>query len=173
MNKTFLEYVAEDIIGKYGTDLSRIAVVFPNKRAALFLNEHLARIAGQPVRSPAYSTISDLVSQHTCLKPADPIKRICDIHKSFTKCTGIDETLDHFYGWGQLLLADFDDIDKNMADASKVFCNLRDLHELDDVSYLSNVQVETLKLFFSNFSEDKTTELKQRFMKIWSRYHDI
>ena len=97
MNKTFLEYVAEDIIGKYGTDLSRIAVVFPNKRAALFLNEHLARIAGQPVWSPAYITISDLFRQHTDLKPADPIKLICDIHKSFTKCTGIDETLDHFY----------------------------------------------------------------------------
>lgn len=29
--KKFLEYVAEDIIQKYGTDLSRIAIVFPTK----------------------------------------------------------------------------------------------------------------------------------------------
>ena len=173
MNKTFLEYVAEDIIGKYGTDLSRIAVVFPNKRAALFLNEHLARIVGQPVWSPAYITISDLFRQHTDLKPADPIKLICDIHKSFTKCTGIDETLDHFYGWGQLLLADFDDIDKNMADADSIFCNLKDIHELDDISYLDDEQKEMLKRFFANFSDDIESELKKRFLSLWSHFGDI
>ena len=173
MNKTFLEYVAEDIIGKYGTDLSRIAVVFPNKRAALFLNEHLARLAGQPVWSPAYITISDLFRQHTDLKPADPIKLICDIHKSFTKCTGIDETLDHFYGWGQLLLADFDDIDKNMADADSIFCNLKDIHELDDISYLDDEQKEMLKRFFANFSDDIESELKKRFLSLWSHFGDI
>ena len=173
MNKTFLEYVAEDIIGKYGTNLSRIAVVFPNKRAALFLNEHLARIAGQPVWSPAYITISDLFRQHTDLKPADPIKLICDIHKSFTKCTGIDETLDHFYGWGQLLLADFDDIDKNMADADSIFCNLKDIHELDDISYLDDEQKEMLKRFFANFSDDIDSELKKRFLSLWSHFGDI
>ena len=173
MNKTFLEYVAEDIIGKYGTDLSRIAVVFPNKRAALFLNEHLARIAGQPVWSPAYITISDLFRQHTDLKTADPIKLICDIHKSFTKCTGIDETLDHFYGWGQLLLADFDDIDKNMADADSIFCNLKDIHELDDISYLDDEQKEMLARFFANFSDDIDSELKKRFLSLWSHFGDI
>ena len=173
MNKTFLEYVAEDIISKYGTDLSRIAVVFPNKRAALFLNEHLARIAGQPVWSPAYITISDLFRQHTDLKTADPIKLICDIHKSFTKCTGIDETLDHFYGWGQLLLADFDDIDKNMADADSIFCNLKDIHELDDISYLDDEQKEMLKRFFANFSDDIESELKKRFLSLWSHFGDI
>ena len=173
MNKTFLEYVAEDIISKYGIDLSRIAVVFPNKRAALFLNEHLARIAGQPVWSPAYITISDLFRQHTDLKPADPIKLICDIHKSFTKCTGIDETLDHFYGWGQLLLADFDDIDKNMADADSIFCNLKDIHELDDISYLDDEQKEMLKRFFANFSDDIESELKKRFLSLWSHFGDI
>ena len=173
MNKTFLEYVAEDIIGKYGTDLSRIAVVFPNKRAALFLNEHLARIAGQPVWSPAYITISDLFRQHTDLKTADPIKLICDIHKSFTKCTGIDETLDHFYGWGQLLLADFDDIDKNMADADSIFCNLKDIHELDDISYLDDEQKEMLARFFANFSDDIESELKKRFLSLWSHFGDI
>ena len=76
MNKTFLEYVAEDIISKYGTDLSRIAVVFPNKRAALFLNEHLARLAGQPVWSPAYITISDLFRLLPIYRPdAPPLQR--------------------------------------------------------------------------------------------------
>lgn len=171
--KTFLEFVAEDIIRKYGTDLSRIAVVFPNKRASLFLNEHLARIAGKPIWSPAYITISDLFRQHSALTVGDPVKLTCDIHKSFTECTGIEESLDHFYGWGQLLLADFDDLDKNMADASKALANIRDIHEFDDISYLTEGQKQMLRKFFSNFSENHNTALKERFLKMWSHLYDI
>lgn len=171
--KTFLEYVAEDILRKHGTDLSRIAVVFPNKRASLFLNDYLARMAGRPVWSPSYITISDLFRRHSTLMTGDPIKLVCDIHKSFTEETGISESLDHFYGWGQLLLADFDDLDKNMADATKVFANLRDIHELDDITYLTDEQREMLRRFFSNFSEEQNTVLKERFLKLWSRFGDI
>ena len=175
--KTFLEYVAEDILSKYGTDLSRLVVVFPNKRASLFLGEHLARLAGRPVWSPQYITISDLFRQYSARTVADPIKLVCDLHKSFVAQTSIDETLDHFYGWGQLLLADFDDLDKNMADADKVFANLRDIHELDDVSYLSDEQKEAIRRFFSNFSADHNSLLKERFLSLWSHmghiYHDF
>ena len=175
--KGFLEYVADDILSKYGTDLSHTAVVFPNKRASLFLNEYIARKAGKPVWSPAYITISDLFRSHSQLTVGDPIKLICDLHKSFIRQTGIDETLDHFYGWGQLLIADFDDIDKNMADADKVFANLRDIREFDDINYLTEKQKEALKRFFSNFSDDHNTLLKERFIKLWSHmgnvYHDF
>ena len=171
--KSFLEYVAEDIIEKYGHDLSRTAIVFPNKRASLFLNEHLARLTDHPIWSPSYITISDLFRQQSSLQVADPIKLVCDLHQSFVTCTGIDETLDHFYGWGQLLLSDFDDIDKNMADADRVFANLRDIHELDDVSYLTDEQRAIIRQFFSNFSEDHNSALKERFLKLWSHFADI
>jgi CRISPR/Cas system-associated exonuclease Cas4 (RecB family) len=171
--KTFLEYVAEDILRKYGTDLSHITVVFPNKRASLFLNEHLARLAGKPIWSPAYTTISDLFRQHATRQVADPIKLVCDLHKSFTAQTGIDETLDHFYGWGQLLLNDFDDIDKQLADADRVLANLSDLHEMDDDSFLSDEQRQVLRRFFSTFSDDHTSELRQRFLRLWSHMADI
>jgi len=172
-NRTFLEYVAEDLIKKYGHDLSRTAVVFPNKRAALFMNEHLARIARQPIWSPAYITISDLFRRHSQYAVADQIKLICDLHKVFTKCAGLDETIDHFYGWGQLLLADFDDLDKNMGDADRIFCNLYELHEYDDTSYITEEQKELLKRFFANFESGDDTELKRRFSKIWLHLKDI
>ena len=171
--KPFLEYVAEDLISKYGTDLSRTAVVFPNKRAALFMNDYLARTAGKPLWSPAYITISDLFRSLSPLQVADSIKLVCELHKSFAHCTGSTETLDHFYGWGQLLLADFDDIDKNMADADRVFANLRDLHELDDISYLSDEQREMIRKFFSNFTDAHDSELKERFLRLWSHFADI
>lgn len=171
--KAFLEIVAEDIIRKYGTDLSRIAVVFPNKRASLFLNEALARLAGHPIWSPACITISDLFRQHSSLTVGDPIKLACELYRSFTSVTGIDETLDHFYGWGQLLISDFDDIDKNMAVAHDVFRNLRDIHELDDLSYLTEEQTTLLQRFFNNFSPDHNSELKRRFLQLWSHIEDI
>ncbi|MBQ7472118.1 MAG: PD-(D/E)XK nuclease family protein [Prevotella sp.] len=173
MNTTFLEVVAQDILRKHGYDLSRIAIVFPNKRASLFMNDHLARLAGRPIWSPAYITISDLFRRHSTLVVADPIKQVCDLHRIFVQTTGMSETLDHFYGWGQLLLSDFDDIDKNMADADKVFANLRDLHELDDLSYLTEEQKALLKKFFSNFADDQESELKRRFLSLWSRFSDI
>lgn len=171
--KSFLEHVAEDIVRKYGTNLSRIAVVFPNKRASLFLNDHLARQVDQPIWSPSYTTISDLFRQQSQRTVADPIKLVCDLHKSYIQQTGTNSTLDMFYGWGQLLLSDFDDIDKNMADADKVFANLRDIHELDDVSYLTEEQKQVIRQFFSNFSEEHNSLLKERFMSLWSHMGDI
>ena len=114
---SFLSSVASTLLNRFGTDLSRVAVVFPNKRASLFHNDYLARQAGRPLWSPAYITISDLFRSHSHLKVADPILLVCELHKCFTQCTGINESLDHFYGWGQLLVSDFDDVDKNMADA--------------------------------------------------------
>ena len=171
--KAFLKIVAKDMLEKYGTDMSDIAVVFPNKRASLFLNSYLAQLARKPIWTPTYITISDLFRRHTDLKVADPIKSICDLHKTFVKCTGIDETLDHFYGWGQLLLSDFDDVDKNMVDAKQIFANLSDIHELDDVSYLTDYQKQMIKKFFSNFSDEHNSELKKRFLQLWCHFYDI
>ena len=170
---TFLEHVAADLLNKYGNDMAHVAVVFPNKRAALFLNQALARMAGGPVWSPAYITISDFFRQHSELTVTDSIKSICDLYKSYIEVTGNgNETLDHFYGWGQLLLADFDDIDKNMADARLVFSNISNLKELDDISYLSDEQKAELHRFFANF-DDGPEGIRERFITLWTHLNDI
>ena len=163
MNSTFLEAVAKDLLQKYGSNLSRIAVVFPNKRASLFMNEYLARLSDGPLWSPCYTTISDLFREKSELMVADPIKLVCDLYRSYTEITGKDETLDRFYGWGQLLLAD----------AHKVFANLRDIHELDDIDYLSPEQKNILKSFFHNFADDHLSKLKERFLSLWCNLEEI
>lgn len=173
MRKTFLEYVAEDLLAKFGNDLSQVRVIFPNKRASLFLNEYLARNSDKPIWSPTYLTISQLFRNYSKMNVGDDIKLICDLHRVYLECTGMDETLDHFYGWGQLMLSDFDDIDKNMADADDVFRNISNIHELDDISYLTDEQKEILKRFFHNFSEDYNTELKKRFLNLWRNFGSI
>ena len=88
--KKFLEYVAEDILRKHGTDLSHVAIVFPNKRASLFLNDYLARMSGRPVWSPAYIIISELFRRHSPLIVVDPRQLTRYVHNSFSKCTGLD-----------------------------------------------------------------------------------
>ena len=171
--KTFLHYVAQDIIDKYGTDLSRVVVVFPNKRASLFLNEELARCAGRPIWAPTYLTISDLFRRYSTLTIGDPIKLVCELRKSYVSITGKDETLDHFFEWGKLLISDFDDMDKNMADSNKVFANIANLHEYDDVSYLTDEQKKLLQTFFANFSEEHNSKLKDLFLSLWNKLGDI
>jgi hypothetical protein len=171
--QTFLHYVAQDIIRKYEDQLSHITVVFPNKRASLFLNQELAVQVDHPLWSPTCITISDLFRKHSQRTVGDPIKLVSELYKVYHKVTGEQESLDKFYGWGQLLITDFDDIDKNMADADQIFTNLKDIHELDDVSYLSDEQKKILKQFFSNFSEDQESVLKKRFITLWSHFADI
>ena len=171
--KVFLEFVAEDILSKFGNQLACIAIVFPNKRASLFLNDFLVHRVKKPIWSPAYTTISDLFRNHSDRQVADPIKLVCDLHKSFIQQTGIDETLDHFYSWGQVLLSDFDDIDKQLADADHLLMNLTNLHQMDDDSFLTEEQRQVLRRFFSNFSEDHNTKLKQRFLRLWSHMADV
>ena len=174
---SFLNSVAIQLLNTYGTDLSRVTVVFPNKRTALFMGKELSRQTGYHIQSPTYTTISDLFRSLSNLEVADPIKLVCDLHKSFVKCTGINDSLDHFYGWGKLLIADFDDVDKHLVSADRVFANLRNVHEYDNITYLTQQQKEIIRKFFSNFSEDHNTELKQRFLSLWSHlseiYHDF
>lgn len=173
MTDTFLRHVAQDMIEKYGTQMKAVTVVFPNKRASLFLNEQLALLAGKPLWSPNYVTISELFRQHSTLMVADPILLVCRLYQVYTAIAGTGESLDKFYGWGQLMISDFDDIDKNMADADKVFANLKDIHEFDDIHYLDDEQKKVLKRFFANFSDDHESVLKRRFLELWSHFGDI
>ena len=121
--KTFLQLVAHDLYAKIGNDLSRTAIVFPNKRASLFFNEYLAAETDRPLWSPAYVSISELFRQLSPLKSGDPIRLVCELYKVFREETHSEETLDDFYFWGELLISDFDDVDKNLVDADKLFSN--------------------------------------------------
>lgn len=171
---SLLHEIAQDLLQRFGNDMSKVAVVFPNKRASLFLNEELARMADGPVWTPAYITISDLFRSHSTLTVADPILLICRLYDSYIQHTGMkSQTLDAFYGWGQLLLADFDDMDKNMVPSEQVFSLVSELHELDDVEYLSEGQREALKHFFNAFSDDHETYMRKRFLELWSKLGDI
>lgn len=172
--ETFLKQVAHDLYNKTEGNFTKVAIVFPNKRASLFFNEYLAQESDRPIWSPTYVSISELFRQSSDLSIADPIKLVCDLYKVFQKATGSKETLDDFYFWGEMLIADFDDADKNMADTHALFSNLKDLNELmDNYDFLEEGQKEALSQFFHNFSINQVTELKQRFISMWNVLGDI
>jgi len=172
--ETFLSIVAKDLYKRHGADLSRVAVIFPNKRAGLFFNEHLAEEANRPIWSPAYLSISELFQQLSAqrsknpLKLGDSIKLVCELYKIFREETKSEETLDDFYFWGELLISDFDDADKNLVDADKLFSNLQDLKNImDDFDFLNEDQEAAIRQFFQNFSIEKRTALKEKFISLW------
>lgn len=171
---SFLEYVARDILAKHPEGLSDIAVVFPNKRASLFFNQALYEAQGHSLWSPAYITISDLFRQHSEWNVPDQILLVFKLYNLFCDITGSDEPLDHFYSWGQLLLADFDDLDKNMAEADKLFVNLEAWQEMKDFSFLSEEQRASLERFFGKVMDQ--TAMQQKFNDLWRHlgtiYHD-
>ena len=164
--QSFLQLVAHDLYTKIGNDLSRTVLVFPNKRANLFFNEYLAGESDKPIWSPAAMSISDLFQKLSVQKSGDPIRLVCELYKVFKEETRSQETLDDFYFWGELLISDFDDVDKNMVDADKLFSNLQDLKNLmDDYEFLDKEQEEAIQQFFQNFSIEKRTELKEKFIE--------
>ena len=172
--QTFLQLVAQDLHQKIGNDLSRVAIVFPNKRASLFFNEHLAAQSDRPLWSPAYVSISELFRQLSPWKLGDPIRLVCELYKVFREETRSEETLDDFYFWGELLISDFDDVDKNLVDADRLFSNLQDLKNImDDYDFLDSEQEEAIRQFFQNFSIERRTQLKEKFISLWDKLGDI
>lgn len=166
--ESFLKLVATDLYKHTEGNLAHTAVVFPNKRAGLFFNEYLAQESESPIWSPAYVSISELFRSLSPWEVGDPVKLVCELYKIFRRETQSTETLDDFYFWGEMLISDFDDADKNKVDTDKLFSNLQDLRNImDDYTFIDDEQEEAIRQFFQNFSIERRTALKERFISLW------
>lgn len=166
--ESFLKLVAADLYKHTKGNLAHTAVVFPNKRARLFFNEYLAQESDSPIWSPAYVSISELFRSLSPWEVGDPVKLVCELYKIFQRETQSTETLDDFYFWGEMLISDFDDADKNKVDTDKLFSNLQDLRNImDDYTFIDDEQEEAIRQFFQNFSIERRTALKERFISLW------
>ena len=166
--ESFLKLVAADLYKHTEGNLAHTAVVFPNKRAGLFFNEYLAQESDSPIWSPAYVSISELFRSLSPWEVGDPVKLVCELYKIFRRETQSTETLDDFYFWGEMLISDFDDADKNRVNTDKLFSNLQDLRNImDDYTFIDDEQEEAIRQFFQNFSIERRTALKERFISLW------
>ena len=169
---SFLQLLAKDIIHKYGEDFGHLTIIFPNKRAGLFLADELSRQISKPVWMPEILTLTEYIGKYTGLKKADNLALIIKLYKSYTRVSGSTEKFEDFYFWGSMLLGDFDDIDKYRADARDLFSNLIALKELElSFPYLTEEQVAAIRKFWSSFNPEKYSHEQTEFLKVWDKLY--
>ncbi len=170
----FLQQIATLFYETYGTDVQQMAFVFPNRRAGLFFRKYLSQAAGRPIFSPAIRTISELFAQLSDKQPADRLQMLFLLYHIYIRHSGAKETFDDFVFWGEMLLNDFDDVDKYMADARQLFTNVTDLHEVEkDLSYLQPHQIEAIRAFWSSFRPGEEGASRRYFLGVWQMLYAV
>lgn len=158
----------------YGAEIHRLAFVFPNRRAGLFFQKYLSEISERPLFSPSILTINDLFMQLSGKHPADRIQMLFRLYALYKQRSGSSESFDEFVYWGEMLLNDFDDIDKYMVDARMLFRNVSDLKSLDDdFNYLSPEQIQAIRSFWSSFYPKGDSPNQQHFLELWEILYDL
>lgn len=170
----FLRQVATLFYKEYGKDVSRLAFVFPNQRAGLFFRKYLAELTDAPLFSPAIMTITDLFLALSGKQVADRISMLFILYTEYSRISGSTETFDEFLYWGEMLLNDFDDVDKYMANARMLFSNVTDLREIEnDFSFLSEKQVAAIRAFWSSFYPKGDSPNQREFLTVWQLLYEL
>lgn len=174
----FLEQTASWLLKNFGENLNNISVVFPNKRSGVFFRNYLINQISKPVWSPEITDIESFILQNTAFLKADPISQVFTLYKVYSAILVQNgqnpESIDSFYPWGNIMLNDFSEIDKNLAEPADVFRLIEDLKDIDTLfDYLSPEQIEILKTFWTNINIESHTNEKARFLRMWQMLPDI
>lgn len=174
---SFLEEVSRQLLDKHRDHLADLTVVFPNRRAGLFFREILSRDVQEPGWLPRLLTFQDFIAELSSLRSPDRLTLIFMLYRIFLEKSGSKETLDQFYFWGDLLIEDFNEIDKSLVRADDLFANLRDLKELDArYDYLTPEQRDLIARFWKGFSTHAAQDLsrpKQAFLTFWNVLYQV
>jgi len=150
-DQKFLRAVARYYI-ESGADLSRLTLVFPNKRSAMFMRRYLKEFLRTRVRMmPTLRTLPAFVNK-VVSNVAEPerVELLFLLYDSYTRIitetagAGAVRPFDEFIFWGDMMLADFDDADANDVDCSMLFKNLNDLREIESF-YLTPEQCDVIE----------------------------
>jgi len=170
----FLKNIADTYYRTYGQTISELTFVFPNRRAGIFFQKYLAEAFNHPVFSPRILTIDDLFSILSRYKTADKIEMLFLLYDLYKDISGSPESFDDFVFWGEMILNDFDDVDKYMVDARQLFRNVYDLKEIDaGLTYLTEEQVSAIRRFWSNFISLDENNRKKEFIEMWEVLYEL
>lgn len=166
----FLTQVASYVYRTFGTGLHRVSLVFPSRRASVFFNAYLNELVEAPLIGPETITIDGLVARLSGMQISDQISLILHLHQVYVQETGHDETLDDFFFWGEILLNDFNDIDKYQLNASDLFQNIKDIKEVESrFEYLSAEQKQAIEAFWGNLGRAEGSVNREKFMAVWNK----
>jgi len=110
---------------------------------------------------------------------ADDLELVFDLYELYSGLSKSNESFDEFYSWGEIVIADFNDIDKYLVDPADIFQNITDLKAIETrFSYLTPEQINVIQRFWKNFHPDKGNH-EEKFLELWqilqpiySRLHD-
>lgn len=166
--KPFLFSIAEQYFKNFNGNISRFTFVFPNRRAGVFFQKYLCELTDIPLFSPEIQTITDLFISLSNLHQTDRLSNLFRLYRIYLKQSKRTETFDNFIFWGDMLLNDFDEIDKNLIDAKQLFTNILDLKEIDTVfDTLTDEQKKIIRQFWSNFVPLSEGKQKEEFITTW------
>ena len=177
--KQFLSQVADHFFLE--GNISSKCFIFPNRRSLAFFKKYLSQtIAGcsdAPVIAPDLLTMNDFFYRVAGGSPTGRVRLLLELYACYERLNPHHESLDDFIFWGDVLLSDFNDVDKYLVDPRQLFTNVADLKSIQDsYSYLSDTQREAIDHFLSHFkSGDRLTvdldsenpDVKARFLRIW------
>ena len=170
----FLKQVANYLYTNHRSELSEFCLVFPSRRAGVFFTAYLNECIEKSMLSPEIITINELISSLTGLQQADQVSLVLKLQEVYSQVTGHQEPLDEFFFWGEILLADFDDIDKYLLNADDLFRNISDLKELENqFDYLSEEQKRAIDEFWGNLDKVPHSFNKDKFIGIWIKLAEI
>ena len=164
--QSFLGKLAEELFKSYENNLSGLCIVFPSRRAGIFFKKELSGLLKNPVWSPDIYSIEDFVqklSPYTIEDKLVLIFELFEVYKSF----GEEQTFDRFYSWGEMMLRDFDEIDKNLITGSEIFRVIKEIREVEEQFSFLPGDLEQFDKFWRTFSNVELTELQNEFIKTW------
>ena len=151
--------------------------IFPNRRSLAFFRKHLCDLVakeGITQLAPRLTTIGDFFCTMTGTSSSDRISLLLELYKIYSRLNSKAESLDDFIYWGDVLLSDFDDVDKYRVDARMLFANIADLKAFkDDFEYADKVQLEAIEKLAGHFKTVPHTgnprkDVKENFLQIWN-----
>lgn len=174
----FLKQVATYLYTNHRSELSNYTLVFPTRRAGVFFIDYLNEMVQTPMLSPEIITMGDLTGTLSQLHQADLVTLVLKLQEVYSKVTGHQEPFDEFFFWGEILISDFDDIDRFLLDANDLFRNVADLKDLENqFDYLTEEQKKAIEEFWGNLEKVPHSFNKEKFIGIWVKlaviYHQF
>jgi len=180
----FLKQVASHYFDEGG--ISDKCFIFPNRRSLLFFRKYLSesvKDTTRPILEPLMFTMNDFFFRVSSVSITDRVSLLLYLYDCYKSIYQKAEPLDEFIFWGDVILADFDDVDKYLADPKSIFANIADLKVLqDNFSYLSDVQRKALEEFLGHFRiadtlkvnlDSSDPNVKEKFLQIWNLLYPL
>lgn len=155
-----------------GHQIEQHCFVFPNRRSLVFFRKYLGGLVRErPLLAPRMYTINDFFYRVYNVHATDRLHLLLELYDCYKALNPEAEPLDEFVFWGDVILSDFDDIDKYLVDARGLFRNVSDFKEIQDTyEYLTENQEEAIAHFLSHFRDSRHLDrgVKGKFVKLWN-----